>query len=198
MLAHAGEQRALRTALWLNTALAVGLLAAGLYGDSSGLIANGLDNAADAAVYAISLFAVSRGVKWKIRAARLSGAMLLVLCAGVVVDVIRRFTFGAEPAGNVMIVMTLMAAAVNALSLRVLRNFRTHDVNLRAAWTFSINDFLSNLGVLVAGILVMRFERPWPDLVVGLAIGLVAAKGGVAILTDADRTSREGEAIPRS
>ena len=177
--------------------LAVGLMSSGLYGDSSGLIANGLDNASDAAVYAISLFAVSRGMKWQIHAARLSGAMLLVLCAGIVVDVIRRFTFGAEPAGNVMIVMTLVAAAVNALSLHVLRNVRTHDVNLRAAWTFSINDFVSNLGVLVAGVLVLRLERPWPDLVVGFAIGLVAAKGGVDIVTDASRTSHEGEALPR-
>ena len=172
-------------------------MGAGVYGDSSGLIANGLDNASDAAVYALSLFAVNRGVTWKVRAARLSGVMLLILCAGVVADVIRRFMVGAEPAGNVMIMMTLMAAAVNAVSLRVLRNFRTHDVNLRAAWTFSINDFLSNLGVLVAGVLVIRFKRPWPDLVVGLAIGLFAAKGGVDILTDASRTSQQGEANHR-
>ena len=166
-------------------------MTAGVVGDSSGLIANGLDNASDAAVYAISLFAVERGVTWKVRAARLSGAMLLVLCVGVVIDVIRRFMFGAEPAGNVMILMTLAAAAANLLSLRVLNAFRTHDVNLRAAWTFSINDFLSNLGVLIAGVLVARFSWSWPDLVVGLAIALVAAKGGVDILSDARRTSRD-------
>ncbi|MBA3894374.1 MAG: hypothetical protein H0X69_11885 [Gemmatimonadales bacterium] len=55
-------------------------------------------------------------------------------------------------------------------------------MNLRAAWTFSINDFLSNLSIVVAGVLVHLLRRNWPDLVVRLAIAGVAAYGGIEIL----------------
>lgn len=61
---------------------------------------------------------------------------------------------------------------------------------MRAAWTFSINDLVANVGVLVAGLLVAWLGQAWPDLVVGFAIALVAAKGGTDILMDARRTAR--------
>jgi Co/Zn/Cd efflux system component len=53
--------------------------------------------------------------------------------------------------------------------------------------TFSINDMLSNLGILAAGVLVLLLGRAWPDLVIGMAIAFVAAKGGWEILEDARR-----------
>lgn len=181
----AGERRALRLALLLNLGLAAGLGTAGVLADSSGLIANGLDNLSDALVYAISYYAVNRSMHWKIRAARVSGVMLLVLSAAVLLDVMRRFIWGAEPLGGIMIAMTLVAGVVNIISLRLLQRFRHGDVNLRAAWTFSVNDLIANLGLLVAGILVTSLGHAWPDLLLGLAIAVVAAKGGIGILLEA-------------
>lgn len=187
------ERRALSWALGLNVALASALLTAGLIADSSALIANALDNASDAAVYAISLFAVTHGQRWKIRAARVSGVMLLIVAGGVVADVVRRFIEGPEPVGPVIMGMAILAAGVNLLCLRLLRASRKDDVNLRAAWTFSINDLVSNLGVLAAGALVYWLGRAWPDLVVGFAIAAVAAKGGIKILRDARHSADENE-----
>jgi cobalt-zinc-cadmium efflux system protein len=188
--AHRSEQRVLRIALWLNVALAASLFVAGVIADSSGLIANALDNTSDVAVYTISYYAVSRGTRWKTRAADLSGVMLIALSAGVLLDVARRFIFGAEPVGVVIVAMTLAAAIINIVCLRLLEGLRHQDVNLRAAWTFSINDLVSNLGVLVAGVLVAWLDQPWPDFVVGLAIAVVAAKGGLEILSDARQSAR--------
>ena len=177
-------------ALWLNVGLATALMVSGVIADSSGLIANALDNASDAAVYALSYYAAIHGPRWKTRAARVSGVMLLVLCAGVLADVARRFIQGAEPVSAVIIVMTVIAGIVNVVCLKLLRGSRRADVNLRAAWTFSVNDLVSNLGVLAAGLLVALLDRPWPDLVAGLAIALFAAKGGIEILSDARQTAR--------
>ncbi len=181
------ERQALRWAFALNVGLAAGLAITGLVADSSALIANALDNTSDALVYAISLYAATRGTRWKVRAARLSGSMLLVLAAGVLIDVVRRWFGTPEPVGPLIITMAVIAAAVNILCLIMLKRHRAGDVHLRAAWTFSINDMLSNLGVLLAGLLVMWLGRAWPDLVVGLAIAAVAAKGGVEILLDVQR-----------
>lgn len=188
------ERHALLWALILNVGLATALAIAGLIANSSALLANAIDNASDAAVYGISLFAVTHGVRWKIRAARGSGVMLLIVAAAVIVDVVRRFIEGPEPVGPVIIGMALVAAGVNLLCLRLLRASRKDDVNLRAAWTFSINDLVANVGVFIAGGLVLWLGRAWPDLVVGFAIAAVAAKGGIEILRDARDSAREHEA----
>lgn len=184
------ERRSLRIALGLNVALAASLFTAGIMADSSGLIANALDNASDAGVYAIALFAIARGTVWKVRAARASGVMLLVLSASVITDVLRRFVAGSEPVSLIMIAMTAVAVAINLASLRVLRGLDREQVHVRAVWKFSVNDFLSNFGVLAAAILVTLLRQPWPDLVAGAAIAALAGKGGVEILRDARQTAR--------
>src|SRR3546814_9509984 len=58
-----GERRTLWIVLLLNSAIAAAFLVTGAIGDSSALIANGLDNLSDAAVYALSLVALTRGMK---------------------------------------------------------------------------------------------------------------------------------------
>lgn len=184
---QARERRVLLVVLALNVLLVVVLAIAGVLGDSSGLIANALDNASDSVVYAISLFAVGRGARWKARAARVSGVLLLVLAAGVLADAWRRFTSGEAPVGALMMGMGVASAALNLLCVRLLRRIEADDVNIRAATTFSANDAVSNGGILVAGALVAWTERMWPDLVVGVAVALVALWGGIEILRDARR-----------
>lgn len=156
-------------------------------GDSNALLANGLDNTSDAAVYALSLLALTRSRVWKRGAARLSGIMLLVFAAGVIFDAIRRFLEGSEPIGILMLVMAAIAGIVNLICLRLLQKIEDKDVNLRAATTFSLNDFISNGGILIAGNVVLWTGSNWPDLVVGAGVAVIALYGGIDILRDANR-----------
>ena len=180
--------------LALNLGLTAILVVGGVLADSSALIANALDNGSDAVVYAISYFAVVRSIRWKAAAATLSGILLILLALGVIAEVVRRFTSGAEPIGAAMIGMAVLAAAINAWCLKLLAAIRSEGVNLRAAWTFSINDFLSNAGIVVAGAMVWMLSHNWPDLVVGLIVAVVAGYGGVKILRDAARSRRDDAA----
>ncbi len=180
------QRRILLVVLVLNAGLFLGLGAAGVAADSSALIANALDNGSDAIVYLLSFLAVGRALAWKRRAARVSGVMLLVFAAGVLADVVRRGLVGAEPVGVTMMAMAAVAAVVNLACLDLIRRSRSDDVNMRAAETFSFNDFASNGGILVAGGLVLWLKQPWPDLVVGALVALIAVKGGVDILKDAN------------
>ena len=185
------QRRVLAIVLVLNLGLAVALGIMGWIASSSGLIANAVDNGSDAAVYAISVLAVGRSVRWKRAAAIGSGVLLLVFAGGVIADTVRRAVSGSEPIGKTMIVMAVVAAVVNLVCLWLLRRLKTDDVNLRAAKTFSVNDFVSNGGVLVAGLLVAWFGRNWPDLVVGFAVAAIAVKGAVEILRDVTRSREE-------
>jgi cobalt-zinc-cadmium efflux system protein len=192
---QAAERDQRRILLWvlvLNAALFVGLGLAGWLADSSALLANALDNASDSVVYLISFLAVGRSEAWKSRAAGASGVLLLIFAAGVIADVVRRWLTGAEPLGPTMMVMAVVAAGVNLWCLLLLKRIKVDDVNMRAAETFSFNDFISNGGILVAGGLVLWLGRSWPDLVVGALVALIAAKGGLEILEDARKSREEG------
>lgn len=184
---NASQRRILWIVLGLNVALAAAFGIIGVIADSSALIANGLDNLSDSFVYMITLLALGRPPVWKRGAARLSGILLILFAAGMLFDVGRRFLTGTDPIGSSMIWMALVAAAVNALCVWLLMRIRKPDVNIRAANTFSTNDFVANAGVLIGGALVVWTGQAWPDLVVGVAVAVIACKGGIAILRDAHR-----------
>ena len=183
------QRRTLLTVLGLNAGLAAALGIGGVSADSSALLANALDNASDAAVYLISFLAIGRAGTWKRGAARASGIMLLVFAAGVLVDAVRRVITGTEPIGPTMMALALVAAVVNLICLQLIRRQHSGDVNMKAAETFSFNDFASNGGLLVAGGLVLWLDQAWPDLVVGVLVAAIAIKGGVEILRDANAAS---------
>ena len=184
---NASRRRILWIVLGLNVALAAAFGITGVTADSSALIANGLDNLSDSLVYVIALLALGRPPVWKRGAARLSGILLILFAAGVLFDVGRRFLTGTDPIGSSMMWMALVAAAVNALCVWLLRRIRRPDVNIRAANTFSSNDFVANAGVLLGGALVAWTGRAWPDLAVGVAVAVIACRGGISILRDAHR-----------
>ena len=185
------RRRVLWAVLGLNLLLAAAFTTTGLTADSSALIANGLDNLSDSVVYIISLLAIGRSPVWKRGAARVSGVLLIIFAVGVLIDAGRRFLTGTDPTGSTMMWMALIAAAVNLLCVWLLKRIRRPDVNIRAAKTFSTNDFVANAGVLIAGGMVAVTGQAWPDLLVGIAVACVACKGGVGILRDAHRETEE-------
>ena len=184
-LGSAGKRRTLWVVLWLNVAIAIGFFVVGYFADSNALLANGLDNSSDAIVYALSLLALARSRIWQRGAARFSGVMLLVFAAGVIADAVRRFVEGSEPGGFMMLAMAAVAAVVNLICLRMLQRTEDKDVSMRAATTFSFNDFIANGGIIIAGIVVMLTGANWPDLVVGVAVACIALYGSIQILRDA-------------
>ena len=183
-----------RALLWLvlalNVAIAAGFFVTAFLGDSNALLANGVDNSSDAVVYALSLLALTRSRRWKRGAARFSGVMLLIFAVGVMADAVQRYLNGSTPGGALMIGMAIVAAVVNLWCLRLLNKLKNKDVNLRAATTFSFNDFISNGGIVLAGIAVMVTGANWSDLVVGIAVACIAVYGGIEILRDANADRR--------
>jgi len=184
-LRTAQERRVLRIALGLNAAMAVIGGLAGWIAQSTGLLADALDMLSDATAYAIALLAIGRSPLFKIRAATLSGVILLVLGVGVLVEVGRRIIYGAEPLSAWMIGTALLSLVVNLTVLKLLAPMKSGEVHLRATWLFTRADVVANLGVIVAGLLILWLGVPFPDYVVGTLIGLYVIKEAVEILRDA-------------
>jgi cobalt-zinc-cadmium efflux system protein len=190
-LGSADKRKTLWLVLALNVAIAAGFFVTAFLGDSNALLANGVDNSSDAVVYALSLLALTRSARWKRGAARFSGVMLLIFAAGVMADAVQRYLNGSTPGGALMIGMAIVAAVVNLWCLRLLNKLKNKDVNLRAATTFSFNDFVSNGGIVLAGIAVMLTGANWPDLIVGIAVACIAVYGGIEILRDAHKDTHQ-------
>ncbi len=190
------ERRVLRIAFGLNAAMAVIGGLAGWVAQSTGLLADALDMLSDAAAYAIALMAIGRSAFFKIRAATLSGCILLVLGVGVLVEVVRRVIYGAEPLSEWMIGVALLSLVVNLTVLRLLAPMKSGEVHLRATWLFTRADVVANLGVIAAGLLILWLGVPYPDYVIGTLIGLYVIKEAIEILRDV-RSEANNEAAER-
>lgn len=178
----AAETSALKAVLAINAAMFFFEITFGIYAQSTGLIADSLDMFADAAVYGLSLYAVSRAAEFRRRAARMSGLLQIALALGTFVEVIRRFVFQSEPEGTLMIGIACIALIANISCLFLLARHRQGDVHMKASWIFSTNDVIANIGVILAGVLVVLTGNKWPDLVVGSIIATVVFIGGLRIL----------------
>ena len=192
------QRRVLWIALALNATMACVGGIAGWVAESTGLLADALDMLSDATAYAIGLVAIGRSPVFKLNAARLSGAVLFVLGVGVLVEVARRAVVGSEPLSGVMIGAALLSLAVNLTVLRLLRPYRAGEVHLRATWIFTRADVVANLGVIAAALLVVVTGSPYPDLVVGAAIGLYVVREAVEILQEARETPGPDASEPAS
>jgi Co/Zn/Cd efflux system component len=109
----------------------------------------------------------------------------------VLVEVGRRILHGAEPLSGWMIGTVLLSLAVNVTVLRMLSPLKPGEVHLRATWLFTQADVVANIGVILAGILVLWLGSPYPDFVIGTLIGLYVIKEAFEILGDARRAQRE-------
>ncbi|OZB03384.1 MAG: sodium:proton antiporter, partial [Marinobacter sp. 34-60-7] len=118
------ESGTLRWLLGINAVLFVVEMTAGLIAHSTGLIAESLDNFADAAVYGLALYAVGHSVKMQVRAAHLAGVLQLILAVGVLAEVVRRFVFGSEPESLVMIGVAFVALIANTTCLLLISKHR--------------------------------------------------------------------------
>jgi Co/Zn/Cd efflux system component len=176
------EAGILKWLLAINATLFVTELFVGWWAESTGLIADSLDMFADAAVYGVSLYAVGYSANKKLRAAHFSGWLQLILAVGVLAEVLRRFIYGSEPLSSIMIMMGLIALAANVTCLLLIAKKRHAGAHMKASWIFSANDVIANFGVILAGLLVSWTGSHYPDLIIGLVIGLIVMNGARRIL----------------
>jgi len=178
----AAEARVLWLLLGINAAMFVIEMIAGWWADSAGLIADAADMLADAAVYGVALYAVGRAPGHKLRAARLSGLLQLVLAVGALTETGRRIIGGSAPHEATMIAISMLALAANVGCLTLISGHRDKGVHMRASYIFSANDVLANLGVIAAGVLVIWSGSPLPDWIIGFVIGTMVLVGSIRIL----------------
>jgi len=78
-----------------------------------------------------------------------------------------------------------LALVANLACLRLLWRFRTLDLNMASTFECSRNDVISNVGVLVAAVLVAWLASPWPDIVIGSAMAALILRSAFRVIGEA-------------
>lgn len=185
----ASERRsALLQVFVLNAGLAAVLAVGGLLADSSALLANSMCSCAHAMSSELRQLAASRSLRWRSAAAAINGLIVLALATAVAYDAGNRLAQGSQPVAGAMVVLSVMALAINAWCVRISLCFHPTCSKQRAACKMSI------AGVL-AGALVFFLGNNMPDLVLSLLICVWAAYAVLKALLDAIRQQVERPAL---
>lgn len=179
------DRKTLIQAFVLNATMFVVGVWAGYLAQSTGVMADALDMGTDAVSYALALLAITRSSNFKRSAARWTGLVLIVLGAGIVIEVVRRAIFGSEPVGLAMMAYSIVSFCVNLYVLTLLSKYRRGEVHLRATYICTRADVLANIGVFISGGIVAVTGFRFVDLVAGFAIGLYVLKEALEIMREA-------------
>lgn len=174
----------LRFALALNAVLVVAQVVAGITAHSVGLLADAGHNLTDVAAVIVSLVAIrltrrrpttthSYGFhRSTILAAQANAAGILVITALLAYEGVRRLIHPAHVHGLPVLVVALVAAAINAIAAVALDDHEHgHDLNMRSARLHMAGDAVASLGVAVAGgVIFATGGTYWLDPAVSLGI----------------------------
>ncbi|MFO7615083.1 MAG: cation transporter, partial [Bacteroidales bacterium] len=70
----------------------------------------------------------------------------------------------------------------NTVCLYLLQKAKSKEAHMQASMIFTSNDIKINLGVIIAGVLVLWLNSSIPDLVVGTIVFGLVVKGALKIL----------------
>ncbi len=179
------QRGTLQIVLGINAVMFFVIVYAALYGKSSSLLADSLDNLGDALTYGLSLYAVSSGAAVKAKVALFKGGLILLAALAVVAQIIYKLFVPSVPVFEVMGAFSLLGLAANSICLFLLWRHRNEDVNMSSVWECSRNDIASNLSVFVAAGAVWLTGSGWPDIVVALGLVLLLIRSAIRVISSA-------------
>ncbi len=181
--ADAKDRKLLWTVLAINFGFFIIEMTTGFISRSMGLVADSLDMLADAVVYGLSLWAIGSAVGRKKKVATMSGYFQILLALLGLVEVIRRFLSNeATPDFRIMIIVSILALIANSISLVLLQKSQSKEAHMKASMIFTSNDVIINIGVIIAGVLVLFTNSKYPDLIIGAIVFIIVVRGAVRIL----------------
>ena len=182
---HKRQRGTLLIVLGINAVMFMVIAMAALYGKSTALLADSLDNLGDTLTYGLSLYAVSRGAAAKAKVALFKGGLIFLAALAVVAQIAYKLVVPSNPLFEVMGAFSLLGLAANSICLFLLWRHRHEDVNMSSVWECSRNDIASNLSVFAAAGAVWLTGSGWPDLLVALGLVWLLMRSAIRVIKSA-------------
>ena len=176
------QRSTLLTVLWINALMFLVIAVAAIYGKSTALLADSLDNLGDALTYALSLYAVSRSAKTKARVSLFKGGLIFLAASVVIAHIIERLVSPVMPSYELMGGFSLVGLLANGVCLFLLWRHRQEDINMSSVYECSRNDIAANVSVMVAALGVWAFESAWPDIIIATLLATLLLTSSARVI----------------
>ena len=175
--------------------VAIGIVA-GLYANSTALLADAAHNLSDA----LGLVAAG-GATWlaarpgnarrtygygkaTVLAALGNAIVLVLVCGGIGWEALTRFAAPEETKGGIVMVVAAIGVAINGGSALLFLRGRSDDANVRGAFLHLMSDAATSAAVIVAGGLILTTGLRWIDPIVSLAVCVLILRGTWGLLLE--------------
>lgn len=178
--------RRLEIALVVTALFVLGEAAAGIYSNSLALLSDAAHNFTDVLALGLSLYALRLSQRpanpAKTFGYHRAGILVALVNAGTLIGIgalifyeaIRRLAAPPEVREEIIVIVALVAFAMNTLIALALRHPGRRDLNVRSAFVHMAGDALSTLGVIAAGIAIsltgLRVLDPLASILIGAII----------------------------
>ncbi len=166
---------------------------AALTSGSVALIADSVDFLEDASVSLLALAGLALPPQQRARLGQGLAALLLVPTLATLAAAVRRLMLLTPPDATTLGLVSSGALIVNAVCALLLARHRRGGSLTKAAFLSARNDVVANLAMIAAGLATLATRSPWPDLVVGLSIGILNAGAAWEVWTTARDEHRSAQ-----
>ena len=179
-------------------------IAAGFFSNSLALLTDAAHNFTDVLALALSWWALrltSQPASHQktygyhragILAALANSTTLVVIALGIFYEAYQRFINPPDVNADVLIGVGILAVIINLITALLVRHGAKIDLNVRAAFLHLMGDFLSTIGAVIAGVIILFTKWNWLDPLASVLIGLLILWSAWGILRESIDILMEG------
>jgi cobalt-zinc-cadmium efflux system protein len=109
----------------------------------------------------------------------------MLIALGIFYEAYKRFVSPPEVKADILIIVGVVAVAVNLVTALLVRRGAEHDLNVRSAFIHLMGDVLSTVGAVIAGIIIRFTDWNWLDPLVSVFIGVLILWNAWKIIREA-------------
>lgn len=188
----------------LNVVITIAEFIGGSLSGSLSLVSDAFHNLGDSLSIVISYFAHHLSKKpqtesntYGFRRAQIITALLnalglIVICAILVIEAIRRISHPEPINGPLMLTVAIIGLAANVLSAVLLNSGAKNNLNMRATYLHIMSDALSSVAIIIGGVLIQFFNWTWVDPAITIAVAVYIMYESGPIIKETIKILMEG------
>lgn len=202
--AHGSYGRAFAIGISLNTLFIIAEVIYGIKANSLALVADAGHNLSDvlglAMAWGATFLAKRRPTprytyglqSSSIIAALANAVLLLVVTGGICWEAIQRFFKPEDVVGSTVMAVAALGIAVNGISAWLFMKGSKDDLNIKGAFLHMLGDAAISLGVVIAGLIILKTGWHWLDPLVSIVVSLAIIFGTWGLLRDSINLTLHG------
>ena len=152
---------------------------------SASLFANAADFLEDFLINALVLAALHWSATGRRKASYGLAGLILIPALASFGMAIWKIISGAVPEPLALSGTAVAATIINLVCAVLLLQLRHGGALTRGAWLAARNDVTANVLIIAAGLLMIVWASPWPDIVVGIIIGAINLRAAAEVFEQA-------------